>query len=40
MMELVRFIFTDFWHFAGAVILIVAIMSGIAEIIEAIRRRP
>ena len=39
MIDVLRFIFADFWHFAGTCFLILVICGGIAEVVEAIRRR-
>jgi hypothetical protein len=34
-MELLKFIFTDIWHFLGTIILIGIVLEGIALIIKA-----
>ena len=38
-MEIIKFIFADFWHFVGAVVLLGAITGGIAEIIYALKSK-
>jgi hypothetical protein len=38
-MELLKFIFSDFWIWLGAVILIGVTLNGLAEIVQALRKR-
>ena len=38
MIELMKFIFSDFWIWLGFVILTAGVLNGIAEIIEAIKK--
>ena len=38
-MKLIEFIFQSFWHFIGAVILVLIIIDGIIEIVETIKRK-
>lgn len=37
-MELLKFIFTDIWHFGGTIILIVIVLEGIAEIVKVFKK--
>lgn len=39
MLEILKFIFSDFWYFAGTLVLITVISSGISKIIFAIRNK-
>lgn len=38
-MEILKFIFADFWHFLGTIVLIGTITGGIAEIIYALKHK-
>ena len=38
MLEILRFIFQSFWHWAGAFLIICVIITGIVGIIEALRK--
>jgi hypothetical protein len=35
--EFIRFVFSGFWHFLGALVLFGAVFDGIAKIIRAVR---
>jgi hypothetical protein len=37
-MELLKFVFTDIWHFVGTVFIIGIILDGIAEIVKAFKK--
>ena len=37
-MEFIRYIFGDLWHFVGFVIVLCIALSGITDIIKAIKR--
>jgi hypothetical protein len=37
MLEVLKFIFSNFWIFVGTVILVAALCDGVAEIIRAVR---
>ena len=38
-MEILRFIFSSFWHWLGILILIAAVFGGIAKVVYAFRER-
>lgn len=39
MMTFLEFTFRSFWHWAGVTLLIIAVLNGIREIVEVIRRK-
>jgi len=40
MLAILQFILSDFWHFAGTLVLLVIAIMGITDIVEAFRRLP